>query len=59
MGRYVNPGNEGFARLLLTKYVDKTELILQFNSTLNTADGLVMVSRPRLRRARPACWRNI
>ena len=47
MGRYVNPGNEGFARILTTKYVDKTGVISLFDSTLCTPDGLVMVSRPR------------
>ena len=47
MGRYVNPGNEGFTRILEGEYVDKTGLVSLFDSTLNTARGLVMVSRPR------------
>ena len=47
MGTYVNPGNEGFARVLRERYVDKTGLISQFDSTLDTASSLVMVSRPR------------
>ncbi|MDO4797964.1 MAG: AAA family ATPase, partial [Coriobacteriales bacterium] len=47
MGRYVNPGNEGFARIVGGEYVDKTGLVSLFDSTLNTARGLVMVSRPR------------
>lgn len=48
MGRYVNPGNEGFAGVVKGKYVDKTGLIRLFDSTLGLADKkLVMVSRPR------------
>lgn len=47
MGRYVNPGNEGFTRILTTRYVDKTGLISIFDSTLSTTMDLVMVSRPR------------
>ena len=47
MGRYVNPGNEGFARIAGNDYVDKTGLISLFDSTLDTTKGLVMVSRPR------------
>ena len=48
MGRYVNPGNEGFVGILQGRYVDKTGLIRVFGSTLNVTDKkLVMVSRPR------------
>ena len=47
MGRYVNPGNEGFGQVVKRKYVDKTGLISLFDSTLETSDKLVMVSRPR------------
>lgn len=48
MGRYVNPGNEGFAGIIKGKYVDKTGLIQVFDSVLDIADQkLVMVSRPR------------
>ena len=47
MGRYVNPGNEGFAKILRSRYVDKTGLISLFDTTLDTTEGLVMVSRPR------------
>ena len=48
MGRYVNPSNEGFAGILRGTYVDKTEIIRTFDSTLDAADEkLVMVSRPR------------
>ncbi len=47
MGRYVNPGNNGFARIVGDEYVDKTGLVSLFDSALNTTRGLVMVSRPR------------
>lgn len=47
MGRYVNPGNDGFQQILSGRYVDKTGLITLFDSTLETSDKLVMVSRPR------------
>ena len=36
MGRYVNPDNEGFAKILRSKYVDKTGLISVFESTLDS-----------------------
>ena len=45
MGRYVNPGNEAFARILAGEYVDKTGLVSLFDATLGTPRGLVMVSR--------------
>ncbi len=47
MGRYVNPGNEGFTRIVGEEYVDKTGLVSLFDSTLNGPRNLVMVSRPR------------
>ncbi len=47
MGRYVNPGNEGFRQIVRSEYVDKTGLVGEFDSTLDTANKLVMVSRPR------------
>ena len=47
MGCYVNPGNEGFERIVGDEYVDKTGLVTLFDSTLNKARNLVMVSRPR------------
>lgn len=46
MGRYVNPDNEGFARILRSEYVDKTGLVALFDSTLNSTRNLAMVSRP-------------
>ena len=47
MGMYVNPGNEGFARILRGEYVDKTGIIGLVNKVVNTPQGLVCVSRPR------------
>lgn len=47
MGRYVNPGNDGFARIVADEYVDKTGLVSLFDSTLNKPRGLVLVSWPK------------
>ena len=47
MGRYVNPGNEGFATILRSEYVDKTGLVSLFDESLDSMDKLVLVSRPR------------
>ena len=47
MGRYLNPGNGGFERILKSKYIDKTGLIGQINERMETPDGLVCISRPR------------
>ncbi|MCC8102401.1 MAG: ATP-binding protein [Clostridiales bacterium] len=47
MGTYLNSGNSGFRTIRNGIYVDKTGLIDFINSTLNTADKLTCVSRPR------------
>ena len=47
MGIYLNPGNEGFTRILNKKYIDKTGIIELLNDTINTPDMLTCVSRPR------------
>ena len=47
MGTYLNPGNSGFARALRSRYVDKTGLIGVVNGTIDTAQNLTCVSRPR------------
>ena len=47
MGTYLNPGNSGFQRILKSKYVDKTGMIGLINRTIDTADNLICVSRPR------------
>jgi hypothetical protein len=47
MGRYLNPGNEGFQTIRNSLYVDKSEMISFINSTIGTVDKLTCVSRPR------------
>lgn len=48
MGRFLNPGNEGFSSSVRSRiYVDKTELVDFMNSVFDTEDKLVCVSRPR------------
>ena len=47
MGVYLNPGNEGFQRILQSEYVDKTGLIQLLNQTIGTMEMLSCISRPR------------
>lgn len=47
MGRFVNPGNEGFAGIVSDEYVDKTGLIALVNDAIGTPRKLVCVTRPR------------
>lgn len=47
MGRYLNPGNKGFQKILQSEYVDKTGLIALINETIGTSEMLTCVSRPR------------
>ncbi len=47
MGTYVNPGNEGFSRIVAGEYVDKTGLIALVNGVIGTPLGLVCSTRPR------------
>ena len=47
MGMYVNPGNEGFARIASGDYVDKTGLISLVNDVIGTARNMVAITRPR------------
>ena len=47
MGTYVNPGNDGFKRILAGEYVDKTGLIALVNGKIGTYDNLVCSTRPR------------
>ena len=47
MGTYVNPGNEAFNIISNSGYVDKTGLIDLINKRINTANGLICISRPR------------
>ena len=47
MGKYLNPGNENFKRIMQGKYVDKTGLIAEVNRRIGTTENLVCISRPR------------
>ncbi len=47
MGRYINPGNEGFAEIRRDIYVDKTGLIAYMNDLIGKPKPLVSFSRPR------------
>ena len=46
-GKYINIGNEGFASIRNSEYVDKSKLISFVNACLNTPQKLICVSRPR------------
>ena len=46
MGIYLNPGNEGFKRILNSIYVDKTGLIQLVNNKIDTQDNIL---RPFIR----------
>ena len=47
MGTYLNPGNGGFSQILKGIYIDKTDLIQQINSVIDSPRMLVCISRPR------------
>ena len=47
MGVYLNPGNNGFAEILRSGYVDKSGLIGLINRTIGTTRNLFCISRPR------------
>ena len=47
MGTYLNPGNNGFQKILQSEYVDKTGLIALINRTVGTMEMLSCISRPR------------
>lgn len=47
MGKYFNPGNEGFGTIRKSIFVDKSDLISYINNVLNTSQNLICVSRPR------------
>ena len=47
MGTYLNPGNDGFAEILDSGYIDKTGMIELINGRINTLNKLVCISRPR------------
>ena len=48
MGIYLNPGNEKFLRVISSEiYVDKTGMLANLNSVLETEQCYICVSRPR------------
>ncbi len=47
MGRYLNPGNAGFASIRAGEYVDKSGLVAEVNRTLGTQAKLTCLSRAR------------
>ena len=47
MGRYINRGETAFRQYTNGEYVAKTAMIAYINSTIDTADKLTCVSRPR------------
>ena len=47
MGTYLNPGNNGFMRILKDYYVDKTGMIELINDRMDSMSNLICVSRPR------------
>ena len=47
MGTYLNPGNNGFAEIVSSDYVDKTEMISLINNMIDTKEKLICISRPR------------
>ena len=47
MGKYLNPGNEAFSRIIKSDYIDKTGLIEVINNTIGTTGNLSCLSRPR------------
>ncbi len=48
MGTYLNPSNQNFIKTISSEiYVDKTDMILELNSLVNTEQSYVCISRPR------------
>ena len=47
MGLYINKGNTGFTDYTRGEYIDKTGMIAYINATLDTANRLTCVTRPR------------
>lgn len=48
MGNYLNPGNEGFRKMINSEiYIDKTGMLNYTNHVLNTMQNCLCVSRPR------------
>ena len=47
MGRYINKGNDGFASVVNTCFVDKSMLIEEMNKVMNTENRFLCVTRAR------------
>ncbi|MCR5609057.1 MAG: ATP-binding protein [Lachnospiraceae bacterium] len=47
MGKFLNPGNRGFEKIINGYYVDKSGMIALINNRIDTEDSLICVSRPR------------
>ena len=47
MGIYINKGNDGFASLCNSKFVDKSMLIAEVNSVMMTENRFLCVTRAR------------
>lgn len=47
MGKYINKGNDGFASIRNSNFVDKSMLIAQVNSVLMTDNRFLCVTRAR------------
>ena len=47
MGKYFNPGNQGFQEVLNSRYIDKTGMIALINKGINTKQKHTCISRPR------------
>ena len=47
MGNYINKGNDGFASLCNSKFVDKSMLIAEVNSVMMTENRFLCVTRAR------------
>ena len=47
MGRYIDPGYEGFKEISKRGYVDKTAIIGLINDRIETSEKLICISRPR------------
>ena len=47
MGIYINKGNDGFASVINTSFVDKSMLIEEMNQVMNTENRFLCVTRAR------------
>lgn len=48
MGNYLNKGNDGFASLRNSKFVDKSMLIAEVNSVMMTENRFLCVTRTQI-----------